>query len=174
MILAEDEVKLYLQASTMAVWAPRGQAFTMRSDPGRAQTGFYGTLNLKSGRVLVTQADTMNARSTVEHLELILEHYPAGPILLLWDRAPWHQGPALRTFLAEHPRLEIVRFPTAAPELNPQEHVWRATRRQVSHNHTQRRLPDLAERFKHHLDKTTFHSSFLDQYGWNIVCPGYT
>ena len=40
-------------------------------------------------------------------------------------------GPTLTRFeavLAANPRLEIVQFPVAAPELNPQEHVWKATR----------------------------------------------
>ena len=44
--LAEDEAGLYLQASTCHVWAPTGQTPIVRVDPGRANTHFYGTLNL--------------------------------------------------------------------------------------------------------------------------------
>lgn len=171
--MAEDEAKVYLQASSMAVWAPRGQAFTLRCDPGRAHANFYGTLNLKTGQEIVTRGEQMNACATTVHLQAILESHPDVPILLLWDRAPWHRGPAIRAFVKANPRLTIVEFPTAAPDLNPQEHVWRATRRSVSHNHTERRLPELAERFTQHLTDTTFPSSFLDQYGWNLVCPGF-
>ena len=67
--------------------------------------------------------------------------------------------------------IRLLRLPPYASELNPQEHVWKATRRAVSHNHTQRRLPGLAKRFKDHLTASTFRSSFLDRYGWNLVCP---
>jgi transposase len=158
----------------MAVWAPRGQAFTVRADPGRAHTAFYGTLDLKTGHPIVTEATHMNAATTVTHLDAILARYPAAPILLLWDRAPWHQGAAIREFLAANPRLEIMRFPTAAPDLNPQEHVWRATRREVCHNHTERRLPNLVQRFTDYLAKTTFPSTFLEQHGWYLVCPRFT
>lgn len=158
----------------MAVWAPRGQAVTVRCDPGRAHMNFYGTLNLKTGQEVVTPAGQMNAAQTVEHLQSILDTYPDQPILLLWDRAPWHRGSAIRDLLAAHPRLTLMSFPTAAPDLNPQEHVWRATRRAVCHNHREPRLPGLVDRFTHHLTKTTFHSSFLEQYGWNLVCPGFT
>jgi transposase len=158
----------------MAVWAPRGQAFTVRCDPGRAHASFYGTLNLKSEREIVTTVETMNAEATALHLQALLDAHPDVNILLLWDRAPWHQGEAIRTVREANPRLEIIEFPTAAPDLNPQEHVWRATRRKVCHNHTQRRLPGLAERFKQHLTTSTFHSSFLDRYGWTLVCPGFT
>jgi transposase len=62
-------------------------------------------------------------------------------------------------------------LPTAAPDLNPQEHVWKATRRAISHNHLTPRLPDLADRFEHHLTSNTFESSFLDRYGYNSICP---
>ena len=174
MIVAEDEAKVYLQASTMAVWAPRGQAFTVRCDPGRAHANIYGTLNLKSGDEIVTRAETMTAEASAVHLQAILNAHPDVNILLLWDRAPYHRGPAIQKLRQANPRLEIMEFPTAAPDLNPQEHVWRATRRKVSHNHTERRLPGLAERFEGHLTTTTFHSSFLDHYGWNLVCPGFT
>jgi transposase len=53
--------------------------------------------------------------------------------------------------LAAHPRLEILPLPVAAPDLNPQEHVWKATRQAVSHNHGQRDLIKLADRFEQHL-----------------------
>lgn len=169
-----DEASLYLQATSMAVWGPRGQPLTLRCDPSRTKTSFYGALNLKTGQVLAQQVEQMTAETTASYLETVLSDYPTGPILLLWDRAPWHRGEKIREVQAANPRLEIVVFPTAAPDLNPQEHVWKATRRAVSHNHTQRRLPDLAKRFKEHLKTTTFRSSFLDQYGWNLVCPKST
>lgn len=166
-----DEASLYLQATTMAVWGPRGQPLLVRLDPSRTKTSFYDALDLKTGQVLAQQVEQMTAETTASYLEILLERYPAVPIVLLWDRAPWHRGEKIRDVQAANPRLEIVTFPTAAPDLNPQEHVWKATRRAVSHNHTQRRLPDLAKRFKAHLTTATFQSSFLERYGWNLVCP---
>ena len=166
-----DEASLYLQATTMAVWGPRGQPLVVRCAPSRAKTSFYGALNLKTGQVVAEQVEQMTAETTASYLETLLLRYPEVPILLLWDRAPWHRGDKIREVLTANPRLEIVTFPTAAPDLNPQEHVWKAGRRAVSHNHTQRRLPDLAKRFEAHLTNTTFQSSFLERYGWNLVYP---
>lgn len=172
-ILAEDEASLYLQATTMAVWGPHGHSLIVACDPSRAKTNFYGTLNVKTGQEIVTEAATMNAAATATHLRAILVAYPDVPILLLWDRAPWHRGAEIQEVLDANPRLELIRFPTAAPDLNPQEHVWKATRRAVSHNHTHRRLPDLAQRFERHLTSTTFTSAFLARYGWKLVCPTF-
>lgn len=168
-ILTEDEASMYLQATTQNVWAPQGQTPTVRVDPGRRKTNFYGTLNLQTGEELVLQADTMNSAMTAFYLTCILETYPGVPILFFWDRAPWHHGPAIERVLQANPRLEIIWYPVASPELNPQEHVWKAARRQVSHNHAQAQLDPLADQFEKYLSNTSFASSFLDQYGYNQV-----
>ncbi len=171
MILAEDEASLYLQATLMRVWAPRGQAPVVMADPGRVKTSFYGTLNLRTGAEIVMQAEKMNAQTTAAHLEQLLAAYPDVPLLLVWDRAPWHRGEAIREVLAANPRLEILQFPVAAPDLNPQEHVWKATREAVSHNHSDRELATLAGRFEAHLTATTFPVSFLEHRGFYTVHP---
>ena len=171
MILAEDEASLYLQATLHRVWAPRGQEPVVAADPGRAKTSFYGTLNLRTGAESVTQAEKLNAQTTAEHLEQVLAAHPDVPVLLLWDRAPWHRGEAIREVVAANPRLELIQFPVAAPDLNPQEHVWKATREAVSHNHTERALVTLAGRFEAHLRDTTFPTSFLEHRGFYTVHP---
>jgi transposase len=170
-ILAEDEASLYLQATTTAVWAPKGQTPVVRTAPSRSKTNFYGTLNLHTGAEIVTRSAVMNGEATALHLEAILKAIPDRPILLLWDRATWHRGPAIRAVLAAHPRLELMVLPVAAPEVNPQEHVWKATRRAVSHNHRCQDLTTLAERFEAHLTTHTFPSSLLDCYGFNAIRP---
>jgi transposase len=130
-IMPQDEASMYLQATTMAVWAPRGQTPVVRIHPGREKLNFYGALNLQTGQEIVMRATVMNAATTAQHLVQILQVVPEVPLLLLWDRAPWHFGPPIREVLAANPRLEVMYFPVAAPDLNPQEHVWKATRRAV-------------------------------------------
>lgn len=174
MILAEDEASLYLQATTMAVWAPQGQTPVVRAVPNRTKTNFYGTLNLSTGEEIAMRSDQMNSEVSAQHLDQILAANPDVPILLLWDRAPWHFGEPVRNVLHVNPRLEILHLPVAAPDLNPQEHVWKAVRRAVSHNHQFRRLPELADRFETHLTSSTFESSFLDTYGYNALRPMFS
>ena len=171
--LAGDEAGLYLQATTCYVWSPTGQTPIVRADPGRAKTNFYGALNLHTGQEIAMRSDLMNAEISAQYLEMILEANPDLPIVLLWDRAPWHRGKSISKVLDDNPRLEIIFFPTASPDLNPQEHVWTAVRKVVSHNHLEVRLPELADRFLNHLNSTTFKSSFLDRYGYNAICPRF-
>jgi transposase len=170
-LLAGDEAWMYLQATTMAVWSLRGLTPIVPVDPGRRKVGFYGTLNLKTGCDLVTRTLEFTSGTAAEHLELILATYPVENIRLWWDRAPWHGGAAVRAVLAANPRLEIVKFPVAAPDLNPQEQVWKQTRRMVSHNHLLPKLEPLADEFENYLKTTTFHTNFLERYGYTLVCP---
>ena len=170
--LASDEASLYLQTTTMAVWAPRGQTPVVRSDTQRDKVNFYGTLNLHTGQEIVLRTKEMNAQVSIQHLEQLLTAFPNRPIVLFWDRASWHKGPLIGRFLEAHPNLELVYFPVGAPDLNPQEHVWKATRRAVSHNHLTPKLPQLADQFEAYLGQSTFQSSFLHRYGYGaVVCP---
>ncbi len=143
----------------------------VRADPGRKQTHFYGTLNLLSGKEIVLRSDIMSSEVSAQFLILILEAVPDNPIVLFWDRAPWHRGAEVAKVLKDNPRLEIIFFPAASPDLNPQEHVWKATRKVISHNHSIPCLPALADKFEHFLKTTTFTSSFLDRYGYTAIYP---
>ena len=171
MILAEDEASLYLQATTTRVWAPRGRPPVVRLAPNRSKVNFSGTLDLKSGQQIVQQADTLNSENTTRYLQKLLEHYPDQPIRLLWDRAKWHQGSAVKEFLQAQPRLEVMFFPPASPELNPQEQVWKVARQAVSHNHSVLKLPSLAQAFEAFWSITSFSSNFLKPFALHKICP---
>jgi len=172
--LAGDEAGLYLQATTCYVWSPTGQTPVVRADPGRAKTNFYGALNLHTGQEIAMRSDLMNAEISAQYLERILETNPDVAIILFWDRAPWHRGKPIDQVLEDNPRLEIIFFPPGSPDLNPQEHVWKTVRKEVSHNHLEVRLPELADRFLNQLNSSTFKSSFLDRYGYSAICPMFT
>jgi len=109
----------------------------------------------------------MNAETSALFLEKILLAYPDDPILLLWDRAPCHRGPKIKAILEAHSRLEIIYFPPGTPDLNPQEHVWKATRHAISHHHCCKKLDRLANDFEDYLSTTTFPCSLLHQYAYS-------
>jgi len=136
-------------------------------------THFYGTLNLLTGAAVAQHGPLMNAEATAQHLETVLAKFPDGPLLLFWDRAPWHRGAAVEQVLTANPRLQTMFFPTAAPELNPQEHVWKAARTTISHNHAETQLRTLAERFQKHLNETTFDYSFVEKYNFESLCARF-
>ena len=167
--MAEDEASMYLQATTTVVWAPIGETPTVSVSTQRKKVSFYGSLNLASGQEIVTRVETMNSEATAQHLQQIADTYPDRPILLFWDRATWHGGAAVKAFLAQTPRFEVLRFPPGSPDLNPQEHIWKAARQHISHNHGQTTLSPLADRFENFLTTQTFNYSFLEKFNTKIL-----
>ena len=153
----------------MRVFAPVGQTPVIKACAQRDNTHFYGALNLLTGAETVLRSDLLNADVSALFLQQVLNAYPDRLILLLWDRAPWHQGAAIRSVLEANPRLEIMNFPAGCPELNPQEHVWKAARTAVSHNHRFAKLPELADAFEKHLKKTRFPCSLLEHHGYDLI-----
>ena len=164
-ILALDQMSLYFQATVTRVWAPIGQTPRVYVAPQRDHVHFYGALEVRNGRAIAVTALEQTNAVTADFICLLLLLFPTQPILLLLDRAPWHFGPAIRQVLAENPRLELLYFPPACPDLNPQEHVWSQTREAISHNHAYRHFPDLIADFDDHLNETPFETNFMDKYG---------
>ena len=170
MILAADEASLYLQASLMRVWSVKGQTPVVRVSASRDNTHFYGALNLRTGEQVSLQSAKMTSEVSALFLNRLLLAYPDAPILLLWDRATWHKGAEMKAVLAANPRLEVLWFPPGCPELNPQEHVWKAVREAMSHNHRHERLASLANAFERHLNATRFPCSLLAKHDYENVC----
>ena len=48
----------------------------------------------------------------------------SGPIVLVWDNAPFHTQRKVQNFIEHHRRMQVFNFPTYAPELNPVEYMW--------------------------------------------------
>lgn len=157
-----DELSLYFQASLTRVWFPKGQRPVVRLSPQRDHQHFYGALNLNTGQEVALSLPELSAEATIHFLEHLLTCLPTQPILLLMDRAPWHKARAVQNFITQQPRLDVVYFPTACPDLNPQEHVWKLARQEVTHNHTYPTFPPLCQAFRHFLDCTFF------QFNWFV------
>lgn len=169
-LVAMDELTLYFQATLTRMWFPRGQIPVVRVTPQREHVYYYGALEVRTGREVAVTAPEQMARVTADFIRLLLILFPHRHILLLLDHAPWHFGPDIDCLLAENPRLELLYFPVACPDLNPQEHVWEQARDAVSHNHTYRHFQPLTDDFETFLNETPFQTNFIDKYAPPILC----
>jgi len=165
-----DQMSLYFQATLTRVWAPKGQTPVVKVSPQRDNVHFYGVLDLTRGRELALTALEQTAAVTADFLRLIVMLFPARHLLLLLDRAPWHFGPPIQQVLAENPHLELLYYPPACPDLNPQEHVWQQARQAISHNHSYRSFQSLIDDFETFLNETPFDIIFLEKYAPSILC----
>jgi len=161
-LLAIDQMSLYFQATLTRVWSPVGHTPIVHVHPQRDHVHFYGALNLRDGREIALSAPETTSEMTANFLMLLLLLYPQ-PILLLLDRAPWHYGD-VTALIEQTDRLQVVYFPPACPDLNPQEHVWERARDAISHNHTYRHFQPLIEDFETYLNETLFSTHFMDTF----------
>jgi hypothetical protein len=90
--------------------------------PRRRRCGLYFRCQLN---------ENFCAPHVVAFLRHLLRHL-RGPVFVLLDRANIHRGPLVRALLARHPRLRLEYFPSYAPELNPDEGVWRWTKDELA------------------------------------------
>jgi transposase len=162
-LLAMDEMRLYFKATRTHVWSPLGQTPIITVHPKRDSCSFYGALDLQTGREIASRAPTQNSEITANFLIQLLMLYPGRPMLLLLDRASWHYGD-VRELIETTDRLEVMYFPTACPDLNPQEHIWAQARDAISHNHTYTDFDTLLDDFESFLNETPFQINFMQKY----------
>jgi transposase len=170
LIISMDQMSLYLQATLSRVWSPVGQRPIVSITPQRDLLHWFGALCLDTGQEIALSLPDLSSQTTLHFLEHVLTVWPTQSILLFLDRAPWHRGAAIQAFLAKHPRLQLIYFPSACPQLNPQEHVWKAARNAVSHNHHFPNLSALRSAFAHFLETTIFHFRWLEKFVPLFLC----
>lgn len=82
--------------------------------------------------------DRQNSQTTIKFLKKLLKIYQNRKIFLIWDSAGWHKSKEIREFLLRinqgKTKLELFSFPPYTPEFNPQEHVWKALRQNITYN----------------------------------------
>ncbi len=163
-ILTMDQMSLYFQATLTRVWSPKGQTPLVKVHPQRDVTFFYGALDVRNGREIAVTASEQTSQVSADFLRILLMLFSRQNLLLLLDRASWHFGPAIDQVVSENPRLELIYYPPACPDLNPQEHVWSQAREHISHNHGYLRFDRLIHDFETYLVETPFETDFMDKY----------
>jgi transposase len=132
-IYFEDEMSLATQGTVHQTWARIGKT------PQAPTFGRYKgvkTFGLVSSNAFRYRVQT--AYFTQESFLAFLRDFRSatdGFLIVIIDGAPYHKGAVVRDFLEVHrDSFTLYYLPSYSPELNPQEHVWRVFRKQVSHN----------------------------------------
>lgn len=152
-MVVADECKIQKEPNRFYRWSTKGETPVIKVNRNKDDTvSFYGGLSLKTKReigYLTTEHQT--GHETCFFLEEIKKRYGGkGTVLVVWDGARHHQG-EVKEWLKNNPGIvELFKFPAYCPELNPQEHVWKALRAELAtivHRVTYTQLIDRACRF---------------------------
>lgn len=143
-ILAEDECDLHLLALVRAMWQRAGQQVALATPGQNAKRGVFGALNLRTGQ----WHDQVSARKRgvefLAFLTVLWAAYPVGPLYVIVDNASIHTSRAVRRWLAEQPRLQLLYLPTySGHQLNPVEKVWGVLKNHIAANRSYKSLAEL-------------------------------
>jgi transposase len=135
LLLFGDEASFAQWGSLGYTWAPVGQQPVVKTTGRRKAYKVFGLIEFFSGRLFYRGIDgRCNGASYIAFLTWVLEQTTA-PLFLVQDGAPYHRAAPVKAFFAQHAdRLHVTQLPSYSPDYNPIEFLWRATKRQATHN----------------------------------------
>ncbi len=128
-----DESGFSLKPSVRRTWAPRGQTPILEHKFNWKRLHAMGSLvcnpdGSQPDLLLHLQPKSIKEEAVFAYLQALHRQVP-GRLVLLWDRLPAHRGQKVAEYLAQNADwLQVEWLPAYAPELNPMEYVWSATK----------------------------------------------
>ena len=125
-ILFVDESAFYLLPAAVRTYAPVGQTPTLRVPLTRDHLSAISAVTPDGRLFLHVQEDPLRSDAVVRFLQQLVRQIP-GKLLVIWDGSPIHRSATVQAVLAAGAarRLHLARLPAYAPELNPDEGIWR-------------------------------------------------
>jgi len=128
-----DETIITETPPLRAAWALRGHQAEVPITGNRAKRILYGALNPKSGDLLVGESLRWDQVAVQRFFVAIRSHWRGWHIVLFLDKGSPHTAGNSRR-CAHDLRLALRWLPTASPELNPTEPLWRYAKQTVLAN----------------------------------------
>ena len=121
-----DQSGFYLLPGVVRTYAPVGQTPILHEHLSRDHLSAMSAITLEGKLYMTEQERAFKGDDVVRFLKHLLRQIP-GKLLLIWDGSPIHRGRAVKDFLASGAswRLKLQQLPGYAPDLNPDEGVWK-------------------------------------------------
>ncbi len=136
-IFFADEAHFRADAELRGKWVLKGEPALVDSSSPRhgERANYYSAVCLETGEVEWMELEgNSNGESSVAFLEWLRERH-GGRLNVIWDNAPAHRGPVMRSYL-ETPglNLRLVNLPGYSPDFNADEAVWGWARQEATGN----------------------------------------
>lgn len=120
-----DEAGIRSDYHAGTTWAPVGQTPVVPTTGARHTVNMISAVTAAGALRFAVYDGTLNARLFIDFCTRLLHDAP-GPVFLVVDGHPAHRATATAQFVASTDgRLRLVFLPGYAPELNPDEWVWK-------------------------------------------------
>jgi len=115
-------------------WMKKGFAYTIESNTGRQRVNINGAYSIEDHKVVIDEAKTINAQSTIALFKKLLKEQPLGVIYIILDNARYYRSGKVQEFLNKNPRIQLMFLPPYSPNLNIIERLWRFFKKKVVYN----------------------------------------
>ena len=121
-----DQSGFYLLPAVVRTYAPVGQTPVLHEQLSRDHLSVISAISLEGKLYMMEQERAFKGEDVVRFLRRLLRQVP-GKLLVIWDGSPIHRSRAVKDFLASGAasRVQLERLPGYAPDLNPDEGVWK-------------------------------------------------
>lgn len=150
MVLFQDETLLREFPPLRACWARVGEPAEVAITGSNARRCVFGALNPETGARLMLTRKGNRKEDFCAFLRYLRSRYKRWDIYLGLDQASSHTAKISRQVAAEL-RITLLWLPTACPELNPIELLWKDGKQDVSANRVYEGVDAQAHAFTEHL-----------------------
>jgi transposase len=155
-LIAEDESEMHQLPVVRAMWHRRGQQPHIPTPGQNRKCAVFGGVNLRTGEWHYQLRVRKRSAEFIDFLTQLLKAYPVGPIYVVLDNVSIHVSRAVKRWVAEHPRLELVYLPTyAGHAFNPVEKIWWLVKDKVAANRCFKTLALLMHFIRRQFDSLT-------------------
>ncbi|MCA1728088.1 MAG: transposase [Actinobacteria bacterium] len=121
-----DQSGFYLLPSVVRTYAPIGQTPVLHQQLSRDHLSAMSGITLEGKLMMMEQDRAFKGPDVVCFLKHALRQIP-GKLLIIWDGSPIHRSRVVEEFLAAGAaaRVQLEQLPGYAPELNPDEGIWK-------------------------------------------------
>ena len=122
-----DQPGFYLLPMMVRTYAPVGKTPILHEHLSRDHLSAMSSITLEGKLYMIEQEKAFKGEDVVRFLKHLLMRQIEGKLLVIWEGSPIHRGRAVKDFLASGAaaRLQLEQLPGYAPDLNPEEGVWR-------------------------------------------------
>jgi transposase len=133
-----DESGFLLIPNLVKTWAPVGKTPIHRHVYRRDKISVISGISVSPKRRRLSfyyylYYDNIGQEEVCLFLRHLLRHL-RGPVMILLDNSRTHKGEPFQQLHGKHSRLHIEPFPSYAPELNPDEGVWRQAKQTLANS----------------------------------------
>ena len=149
-----DELDISLLPKVGYQWMPKGTQVEVLTPGTNEKRYLAGALNLATGTIEHCVWYRKTTGLFLDLLDTLDGAYPATAfthLAVVADNAKIHHAGEVAKWLAAHPRFELLFLPTYCPRANPIERAFGDVHDKCTRNHTRKRLWQLVQDVKQHL-----------------------